>query len=396
MIGLIGDLFTIRAKRKQFLDLRKETDELVANIDRLRAPLREEIRSSIGRADQIGSAGPQDVANASASQRELAGLAVRFKQVSAAMIPISEQAIAAGTARSYLQETISDLEDNWTKAGRYLLLRSIGLAIAIFVILVISSVWRHATFRYVRDPRRRRQFLMLRRVMVAAAVILTVMLGFVTEFGSLATYAGFVTAGVAVALQNPILSVVAYFFLIGRYGIRVGDRVTISGVTGEVIEIGLVRTYLMELGPELRSTGRVVVFSNSVIFQPAALYKQMPGLDYVWHTVTLTLSSDSDYQLAETKLTEAVNSVYQQYSEKLERIYRSLEQSIDVDLAAPKPDTRLRYTDDGLEFTVRYPAEMKQAAVTDDRIMKALYSVIENEEKLKFATSGRPKVHLAA
>jgi hypothetical protein len=87
---------------------------------------------------------------------------------------------------------------------------------------------------------------------------MTVIFGFVREFGSLATYAGFVTAGVAVALQSPILSVVAYFFLIGRYGIRVGDRVTISGVTGDVIEIGFVRFTLMELagtGPDLHSTG---------------------------------------------------------------------------------------------------------------------------------------------
>jgi len=240
MIGLITDLFSIHAKRQQFQDLQSETDALAKNIDRLRAPLLAEIRTATRRADEIGNAAPAEDA-----QQELTRLTARFKQISAAMIPLSEQGIANGNVRSYLQESIGDLSENWTKAGRYLLLRAVMLAGLVILILVISQIARRATFRYVHDARRRRQFLMLRRFTVGIAVVFVIVLGFVTEFGSLATYAGFVTAGIAVALQNPILSVVAYFFLIGRYGIRVGDRVTISGVTGEVIEIGLVRIYLM-------------------------------------------------------------------------------------------------------------------------------------------------------
>ncbi len=391
MIGLITDLISMRDKRRQFLDLQRETDALVKNIDRLRAPLLAEIRASTRRADEIANAAPGQN-----SEQELATLTARFKQISTAMIPLSEQNIATGTVRGYLQESIGDLEENWSKAGRYLLLRAIVLAGCIGLILVISALVRRGTFRYVHDQRRRRQFLTLRRIFVTCAIVFVVTLSFVSEFGSLATYAGFVTAGIAVALQNPILSVVAYFFLIGRYGLRVGDRVTISGVTGEVIEIGLVRIYLMELGSDLRSTGRVVVFSNSVIFQPAALYKQMPGLDYVWHTVTLTLSPESDFQAAEEKLPAAIDSVYQSYRERIERQFHRLEKSIDVSVSAPHPETRLRFSDAGLEFTARYPAELKYATETDDRVTKALYDAIASEPKLKFAPSGRPKVQLAA
>src|SRR5262249_13775686 len=157
------------------------------------------------------------------------------------------------------------------------------LAIGIAAVMVVSSIWRRITFRYVRDVRRRTQFLTLRRVVVAIAITIVIIFSFVSEFGSLATYAGLLTAGIAVALQNVILSVVAYFFLIGRYGIRAGDRVTISGVTGTVIDIGLVRIYLAELGgpgDELHPTGRIVVYSNSVLFQPAALFKQIPDAEY--------------------------------------------------------------------------------------------------------------------
>ncbi len=392
IIGLIEDLFTISDRRKQLSDTEKETDALLGNIDRLRTPLSNETRKAIEQADAIGNAAaPQSAAAAKTAQDQLTALSARFKQLSAAMLPLSEQGIAASSVRTDLEGALTDLDQTFEQDGRYLLVRGIMLAGAIFIILVISEIWRRATFRYVTDARRRRQFLAVRRIVVSCAVLFTIMAGFLTEFGSLATYAGFVTAGVAVALQSPILSVVAYFFLIGRYGVRVGDRVTISGVTGDVVDIGLVRIYLMELGPDGHSTGRIVVFSNSVIFQPSALYKQMPGLDYAWHTVTLTLSRDSDFQLADKKLRETVDSVYQQYRDVLENQYRALQQSIELSMSAPKPECRLRYNDAGLEFTVRYPVMLRDAAMTDERFMKALYEAIEREPKLEFAPSGRPK-----
>lgn len=57
------------------------------------------------------------------------------------------------------------------------------------------------------------------------------------------------------------------FFLIGKYGVRVGDRVQVAGVTGDVVDVGLVRLHLLEVGADGLRTGRVVVFSNAVLFQ---------------------------------------------------------------------------------------------------------------------------------
>jgi small-conductance mechanosensitive channel len=64
----------------------------------------------------------------------------------------------------------------------------------------------------------------------------------------MATFAGLITAGIAVALQNVIMAIAGYFFLIGKYGVKMGDRVQISGVTGDVIDMGLIRLHLMEIG----------------------------------------------------------------------------------------------------------------------------------------------------
>ena len=232
----------------------------------------------------------------------------------------------------------------------------------VLLVLGISNIWKRGTFRYVTDIRRRRQFLFVRRLIVGGIVVLIVLGGFVTEFGSLATYAGLLTAGIAVALQSVILSGVSHFFFMGRYGVRVGDRITVNGITGDVIDIGIFRMYMMELNGEpnnLQPTGRIVVFSNSVLFQPNAFYKQIPGAEYNWHELGLTLSPDSDYHLAETRLMGAVKSVYDEYKDTIERQHEAARNMLHIQLATPQIQGRMRFVDSGVEFVVRYPVEMR-------------------------------------
>jgi small-conductance mechanosensitive channel len=226
---------------------------------------------------------------------------------------------------------------------------------------------------------------------------LVILVGLVTEFGSVATFAGILTAGIAVALQTVILSGVAYFFFTGRYGVRVGDRVTVGGVTGDVIETGLFRLYLMELGgtQKQRPTGRIVVFSNSFLFQPSGFFKQVPGTDYAWHEVALTLAPDSDYQLAESRLLAAVESVYGQFREDVERQYAAARRTSPLPLETPKPEGRLRFVDAGREFTIRYPVEMRRAAEIDDLVTRRLLESIDREPKLRMVAAGKPRIQAA-
>ncbi len=199
-------------------------------------------------------------------------------------------------------------------------------------------------------------------------------------------------------MQTVILSAAAHFFFIGRYGLRVGDRVTISGITGDVIDIGLFRLYLMELGQngrDLNPTGRIVVFSNSVLFQPSAFFKQIPGTDYVWHEVALTLAPDTDHQLAETRLTAAVTSVYDEYRETIQKQYEEVQDTIHFTMPSPQPAGRMRFVESGIEFVVRYPVENARAGEIDDQITRRLLETIRNEPRLRLVASGTPKIQRA-
>jgi small-conductance mechanosensitive channel len=276
---------------------------------------------------------------------------------------------------------------------RSLLLRVFGILVALGFVFLLSEVWRRATYRYIRDTRRRRQLMLIRRVVTGFLMAIVVAMGFISEFSSLATFAGFITAGIAVALQSVILSVAAYFFLIGRYGVRVGDRITVSGVTGDVIDVGLVRLYLLELsgtGIDLYPTGRVVVFSNSVMFQAAPFFKQLPGTAYAWHEVAVTLAPGADSAVAEKSLMDAVNSVYEGYRAAIDHQHSLVERILDTTIASPTPKAHLQFAEKGLEFTVRYPVEIPHAADIDDKMTRKLMEVINGNPELKAAVAGSP------
>lgn len=370
IIALFGKWFSLEGARRDLADATRQTDGITKDLNKLRDSVVQQIRTL---SNQNLDANSSDPAALAQSRLKFQQAAASFKQLATLIVPLGEQGVTLDTAHNLLQEWRDSLVARTGTVARYLLLRVGFLLGSVAVVLIISEIWRRATFRYLADARRRQQFLSLRRVVVGLALTLVVVFGLVSEFGSLATYAGLITAGLAVALQNVILAVVAYFFLIGRYGVRVGDRITLAGVTGRVVEIGLVRIYLMELaGPQLRSTGRMVVLSNAVLFQPTAMFKQMPGGDFYWHTITMVFAATTEVADAEKRLAEAANSVYSKYRTVIEQQHAALQRFIDFQTALPEPEIYARLNIKGLECTVRYPVEPAQAASTDQKMLQAL------------------------
>ncbi len=390
IIGLTTEVFSLSQRMSRLDRLVEETDALRQTALKLRGPLRNALRDVIQRGNQVSQAPESsDLAALTAQRKELDKLLARFKQLSASSTPLSEQAAQIAASRGRMIEWRGSLSAGHNIALRYLLLRVGMLGLVLLVIFGFSELWRRATVRYVQDLRRRRQFLLLRRIVVGCGVVAFIILSFVTEFGSLATVAGLSAAGIALALQSVILSMVAYFFLVGRWGVRIGDRVTVSGVTGEVADIGLFRLYLMELGGSglaLQPTGRVVVFPNAVFFQPSAMFKQLPGIDYVWRTITVKLSGAADYAAVETQLLGIVQSVYAEYREVVERQHKNAQSALSLHTGTPHPESRLRFVDSGLEITIRYPVEIHRAAEIEDRITRELLKLSVAGGTLKIET----------
>jgi small-conductance mechanosensitive channel len=400
ILSLITDLIALQRKKDSIEQAIDSTNSLSDAAKAIRAPLVSELRALMTKGDELAKAADTaDPATLAQQKKHLDALTAQFKQYSAAVLPLGKQSILLDIYKRTLGNWEHDVVAQHRAELKGLILRLVILGILIGLIAGVSEVWRKATFRYVHDARRRYQFLLLRRIVVWVVIAIVVAFSFAAELGTLATFAGLLTAGVAVALQNVILSVAGYFFLIGRYGVRVGDRVQIGGVTGDVIDIGLVRIHIMEAIPgasDVRPTGRVVVFSNAVVFQPnAGLFKQIPGTNFVWHEITLILAADSNYHHVEEKLMDAVRKVYSQYQAEMEAQRQRMEQSLTgVSIRPLGPESRLRLTQSGLEVMIRYPVVLNNAAAIDDEMTRALLDAISHEPRLRLVGSGTPNIQV--
>jgi len=397
LLALITELFSL-SRKVHIIDQRlRQTGDLAQTLDRLRQPLSKNIAPLVQRGNQLAQAADtSDVAGLQQQKHELDALTAQFKQNSGMVVPLSKQSVLFDLYKSNLTRWRDAVKTQYQADLRNLGVRLLVLALVLIGFFVLGEIWKRATFRYVHDFRRRYQFLLLRRILLWFVIGITIAFALATEIGSLATFAGLITAGIAVALQNVILAVAGYFFLIGRYGVRVGDRVQISGVTGDVIDIGLVRLHLMEMGGSgnyIQPTGRVVVFSNSIVFQPtASFYKQVPGTNFVWHEVSLTLAPESDIKLAESRILGAVEKVYAGYKDQIDQEYRQMQNLLNIRAASPKPVSRLRLTQGGLEVVVRYPVELDNAAEIDDRITRELLTALAESPRLRLVGSGTPNI----
>jgi small-conductance mechanosensitive channel len=394
--GLAADLLQLSHKRHTLDQQIESTDRLMQAGRKLRRPLVTNLRSLIQTGGQVGDRAPSSDPKALQQQKkELDALTAQFKDATAEMLPLGKQNILLNLYKRILTDWRDMVHNEYSSEMRSFLIRLGILVIIIAGVFVAGEAWRRAIFRYIRETRRRYQFLLFRKIMIWLALGVILALTFAAKLGSIATFAGLLTAGVAVALQNVILSVAGYFFLMGKYGIRVGDRVQIAGVTGEVVDIGLVRLHLLELssgGTDAQPSGRVVAFSNSVVFQPTSgVFKKIPGTTFLWHEMTLTFSPESNYRIIQERVTTAVDLALEAHREEIERQMRHMERTLNsISAIELRPKIHIRSTASGIEVTVRFPVELENAVEIDDRVMREIYTAIEMEPKLKLVGSGMP------
>jgi small-conductance mechanosensitive channel len=403
-------LFSLLNTRSSLDQLLDTTSHLRQQVTDLRQPLITTLRATVARGEQVVKA-PAAPARSAAQHTRAKGsapapsanvrkqyddLTRNFQSIVAASMPLSNELLALDEMQAALRSWRGSVDEEYRAILTSLLTRVAAIAIALLLIFTFGTVWRRVTARYVNDLRRRRQWTVLRRLILGFFTGIVLIFGFVTQFSSLATFAGFMTAGLAVGLQTILLSLAAYFFIIGRYGVRVGDRITIANVTGDVIEVGLLRFYMLEVasnGSLSQPTGRIAVFSNAILFQALTpLYKQLPGSEYTWHQVVVKLNPDNNYRAAVQRMIECVQRIYDTYRMHVERQHRDLENWMDMPLDPPDVQSGIQLQDGGLQLWIRYPAALRGAAAEDEKLSEALLQLIASDEEVRAAVIAAPVI----
>jgi small-conductance mechanosensitive channel len=360
-------------------DIDRRTEALQQTFTQIRAMPEAQIAMLSARGDELGArpAGT-DPAQLKAARDEYDTIAWLFGQTSSILIPLSKAGVLLEQYRNNLDGWRDVTRAQFVSALKALAVRVVLLALLLAAVFAGGEVWKRAVFNYVQETRRRHQLLLVRRIVVWAVALVIVSIAFATEASSFATFAGLLSAGIAVAMQSVLVSIVGYFFLIGKFGLRVGDHVQIGAVSGEVIDLGLVRLHLMELGAQQAPTGRVVALANSVVFQAAGgIFKQIPGVSLAWRELSLTLPADADYAAIKERLLDAASRVLEKYREELARQTRALHKTSSGGKGEEaQPQVQLRFSPASIEAIVRYPVPLQRAAEVEERMSRALLDAV--------------------
>ncbi len=359
----------------------RHTAALAETFKKISASPLKKLQAYSTRSDQIAAqADNAGSGTLKALRDEFDTLAWLFKRTSDILIPLTKEQVLLQQYRHNL--------DNWRDAAArqyHEALAALGIRTGIVlgilaVVFALGELWRRGVLIYAHEPHRRYQLLLVRNIILWTVVIGIIGVSSVTEISTFATFAGLITAGLAVAMQSVLVSVVGYFFLIGKYGIRVGDRIQIGAVVGEVIDIGLVRMHLRELNPQgpLGPTGRVVAFANLVVFQAlGGIFKQISGASLSWHETTLPLPPVGDYTALKDKLLAAISTAMSEYGEEILRQIKETEKTTaPANVHSAAPQVQMHLSNGRMEALLRYPVIAEHGPEIDERVAKAVLKVI--------------------
>jgi small-conductance mechanosensitive channel len=377
---MITDTLAIERKRRSIVEIDQSTAALQQMLGQLRGVPTDHLDALTRQSDALTQRADQAHGpELRAVRAQLDTLAWLFQQTSAMLVPLIKEGVLLDQYRHNLSSWHEIVGRQYHEALAALSVRLAVLAGVLALILAGGEVWRRMVLRYTAELRRRQQLLLIRKLTLSALVLLIIGLTFFTQLGSFATFAGLITAGVAVAMQSVLTCIVGYFLLIGKYGLRVGDRVQINNVTGEILDLGLIRLHLMELGAEgkLGATGRVVALPNSIVFQATGgLFRQLPGVSLVWHEVVVSLPSDRDYARFKSQLMPLLADALHEVQEAIRQQSRVIRETASTAVSISEPQVQLRLTGGSAEVVIRYPVQVERAAEIDEKVSEAIRGLL--------------------
>ena len=232
-------------------------------------------------------------------------------------------------------------------------------AIILFIGLVALFIDGWIASLLARTKLDRRQLETMRSATRVGLQVLAVVLILLVIFGpppNLGTFLGLAGAGLTVALKDFIVGFIGWFVLMGKNGIRLGDWVEINGVTGEVVELGMFHTVLLETGNWTDSghpTGRRVTFTNGFAIEGHYFNFSTSG-QWLWDEIQLVLPSGQDPYPIVNAIQKKVLETTSESAQQAEHEWQGQAKSRDLKSLSAAPAINVKPVIGGVQIDVRY------------------------------------------
>jgi small-conductance mechanosensitive channel len=246
----------------------------------------------------------------------------------------------------------------------------LGAVVGILIIHLLVRAVNRAIAPRIKDTDARYRLRKLITFIGYAAGILLLAAVFSDRLGRLTVVVGLAGAGVAFALQEVILSIAGWATITFGGFFRVGDRIQLGGIKGDLIDIGVLRSTLMECGEWVRAdqyNGRIVRVANSFVFKDP-VYNYSADFPFLWDEITVPIRYGSRPELARKLLLEAASQVVGDYSASAMAGWKSVVNRYRIEDASVEPMVTMTANDNWMEFTLRYVVDYKRRRTTKDQL----------------------------
>ncbi len=206
--------------------------------------------------------------------------------------------------------------------------------------------------------------------------------------GDLFTFLGLVSAGMAVALQDPITNLAGWIFIMVRQPFKVGDRVQVgTGHAGDVIDLRLFSFSLIEIGNWVdadQSTGRIIHIPNNVVFKQS-LGNFTQGFEYIWNEIPVTVTFESDWKKAKVILEGIVQDHAEKFSADATRQIKAAAEKYMIFFKYLTPIVWVSVVDIGVTLTLRYVCKVRGRRSSDHEIWCEVLDAFSKEPGIDFA-----------
>lgn len=286
-----------------------------------------------------------------------------------------------------LWNLLSNQLGHWELMDNPAFIRLAHSSVIVLLLLLLRFFLYRVVHRRVQDVRG--NYLWRRTINYSTSILalLLILPLWLDAFANVGTFLGLMTAGVAIALQDPLVNLAGWLFIMARRPFAVGDRVEIDGIRGDVIDIRLFLTHLLECGNWVdadQATGRVVVVPNGRVFKsPVANYTR--DFHHIWDELPVLVTFESDWRKAKELLTQIADEHAAPLSAGAHEQIRRAGQRKMIFFSKLTPIVYTSVKDSGVMLTLRYLTHPRQRRINQEKLWEAILDAFGEAGRIDFA-----------
>ena len=227
----------------------------------------------------------------------------------------------------------------------------------------------------------------LSNYLLALLIIMSLALFFLEDIKQIATVLGIASAAVVIALQDMCSAFAGWFVIIGSRKFGIGDRVEIEGMRGDIIDIQLLRTTLVEVNNWLgvdEPTGRVVLIPNNFVFK-TKVFNYSHVHPYVWNKVDITVTYETPALDAQALLLKVLEEETATEFGEAKKGASAMETRYGVSESTYQPKIYMFLADSGVQFSLVYCSHYRRSGATRNRINKRIVEEFGRDPRMQLA-----------